>query len=92
MAVSVGDTWSVTLSVSRTEDGQTDVEAHLAMDDHERITGRGRARLNPADRQVDKIGVEIAAARALSDLAHKLLHAAAMDVEGMTHQRAHLHL
>ena len=31
-------------------------------------------------------------ARALSDLAHKLLHAAAVDVEGMTHERAHLHL
>lgn len=92
MAVSVGDTWSVTLSVSRTEEGQTDVEAHLAVDDREQIKGRGRARLNPADRQVEKIGVEIAVARALSDLAHKLLHAAAADVEGMTHERAQLRL
>ncbi len=31
-------------------------------------------------------------ARALSDLAHKQLHAAASDVEGMTHERAHLHV
>lgn len=90
--MSVGDTWSVTLSVSRTEDGQTDAEAHLVVDDHERVTGRGRARLNPTDRQVEKIGVEIAVARALSDLAHKLLHVAAADVEGMTHERARLHL
>ncbi len=36
-----------------------------------------------------KIGAEIAVARALSDLAHKLLHAAAFDVESMTHERAH---
>ena len=39
-------------------------------------TGHGRARLNPADREVAKIGVEIAVARALSDLAHKLPFAA----------------
>ncbi|MFG1913129.1 dsRBD fold-containing protein [Kribbella sp. NPDC048928] len=32
-----------------------------------------------------------AEARALSDLAHKLLHAAASDIEVITHQRVHLH-
>lgn len=90
--MSVGGNWSVTLSVSRTEEGQTDAEARLAVDDREQFKGRGRARLNPADRQVEKIGVEIAVARALSDLAHHVLHAAAADVEGMTHERAHLHL
>ncbi len=55
--------------------------------------GRSRsARLNPTDRGVEKIGAQIAVARALSDLAHKLLHSAAHEVEGMTHQRAHLHM
>ncbi len=39
----------------------------------------------------DLVGL-IAVARALSDLAHHVLHAAAADVEGMTHERAHLHL
>jgi len=66
--------------------------ARLNMDGDEHLAGRGRARLNPLDQGVEKIGVEIAVAHALSDLAHRLLHAAAVDVEGMTHERAHLHL
>ena len=88
--MSVSDRWSVWLSVSEA-DGETNAEARLVMDDDVLRTGHGRARLNPADRQVAKIGGEIAVARALSDLAHKLLHAAASDVEGMTHERTHLH-
>ena len=42
--------------------------------------------------KVAKIGGEIAVARALSDLALKLLHAVAADVEGMTNERAHPHV
>jgi hypothetical protein len=53
-----------------------------------RRLSHGRAQ-RPAQQ---KIGAEIAVARALSDLAHKLLHAAASDVESMTHERAHLYL
>src|SRR6266568_6636128 len=56
------------------------------------LTGQGTARRNPEDREATQIGEEIAAARALSDLAHKLLHAAAGDIEAITHQEAHLHL
>jgi hypothetical protein len=41
---------------------------------------------------VTQIGEEIAAARALSDLAHQLLSDAAGQIEGITHQRAHLSL
>ena len=89
--MNMSDRWSVLLSVSDT-DGETNAEARLLIDGDVQRTGRGRARLNPADRDVVKIGAEIAMARALSDLAHKLLHAAAADVEGMTHARAHLHL
>ena len=89
--MNMSDRWSLQLSVSET-DGETNAEARLVMDGDVLRTGHGRARLNPADREVAKIGGEIAVARALSDLAHKLLHAAASDVEGMTHERAHLHL
>jgi hypothetical protein len=89
--MSVSDNCSLRLSVTET-DGETDAEAHFVMDGHELLTGRGRARLNPADQQVEKIGAEIATARALSDLAHRLLHAAAADVEDMTQERAHLHM
>ena len=56
------------------------------------LAGHGLARRNPADREVARIGAQIAAARAFSDLAGRLLHAAATGVEDSTHERAHLHL
>ena len=40
----------------------------------------------PSDESVPRIGDELAAARALSDLAHQLLAAAATDIESKTHQ------
>jgi Domain of unknown function (DUF1876) len=89
--MTVSDLWSMTLSVQES-DGETMATARLALEGDEQLVGRGRARLNPADQGVERIGAEIAMARALSDLAHKLLHAAAQDVEGITHQRAHLHM
>ena len=42
-----------------------------------RFTGFGRARRNPADPSLPMVGEELAAARALSDLSHKLVEAAA---------------
>ncbi len=89
--MNMSDHWSVQLSVSEI-DGESNAEARLLLDGDVQRTGRGRAQLNPADKEVVKIGAEIAVARALSDLAHRLLHAAASDVESMTHERAHLHL
>ena len=56
------------------------------------MTGHGLARRHPDDQEVTQIGEEIAAARALSDLAHQLLGDAAGQIEGITHQRAHLAL
>ena len=41
------------------------------------FTGHGRARRSPGDPLVPVIGEELAAARALSDLSHKLVEAAA---------------
>lgn len=84
------DQWSVSLSVTETE-GHTRAEARLAMADDEQLTGIGDARLNPADTDVWTIGAEIAVARALSDLAGRLLHTAATGIEEITHERAHLH-
>lgn len=52
--------------------------------------GVGLARLNPADRGVPEIGDELAMARALPDLGHQLLKAAAGDIEHITHQPVHL--
>jgi hypothetical protein len=41
---------------------------------------------------VARIGAQLAAARALSDLAGQLVHAAAAAIEDVTHERAHLNL
>jgi hypothetical protein len=42
-----------------------------------KFVGFGRARRNPADPDLPVVGEELAAARALSELAHRLLDAAA---------------
>jgi hypothetical protein len=84
------DRWSMMVFVAEV-DGETDAEARLTKADSRHFSGRGKARLDPADRNVAVIGEEIAIARALSDLSHKLLHSAAVGVESMTHERARLH-
>ncbi|GAA4957821.1 DUF1876 domain-containing protein [Yinghuangia aomiensis] len=67
---------------------RTHAEARLSTGDDEEMRGWGNARKHPADRDVPEIGDELAAARALSDLAHRLLHVAAADIESSTGQRA----
>ena len=89
--MNVNDEWSVSLSIAE-PDGQTRGEARLVMPGGEQLAGHGQARRNPADREVPRIGAQLAAARALSDLAGQLVHAAATAIEDVTHQRAHLNL
>ena len=84
------DSWPVEISL-REDYGQTQAEARQTKDGAG-LTGHGLARRNPGDQEVTQIGEEIAAARALSDLAHQLLSAAAGQIEGITRQRAHLSL
>jgi len=84
------DRWPVEISL-HAEEGTTRAEARLAKAGAS-MTGRGLARRNPDDQEVTQIGEEIAAARALSDLAHQLLSDAAGQIEGITHERAHLSL
>jgi hypothetical protein len=83
-------TWHIDVYIGEHE-GETHAEARLRPGENVTLTGTGNARLNPADRDVPEIGDELATARALSDLAHRLLHAAAGDIEALTHERAHLH-
>ena len=84
------DSWPVEVSLVE-EDGQTRAEARLTRNGVG-LTGHGLARRNPDDQEVTQIGEQIAAARALSDLAHQLLSDAAGQIEGITHQRAQLSL
>jgi hypothetical protein len=83
------DSWPVEISL-REEDRQTRAEARLTKGVG--LVGHGLARCNPDDQDIMQIGEEIAAARALSDLAHRLLSYAAGQIEDITHERARLHL
>jgi hypothetical protein len=56
-------------------------EAKLWTRDATHLAGTGFTRRNPRDLNVPEIGDESAAARALSELAHKLLETAASDIE-----------
>jgi hypothetical protein len=81
--------WTVDIALSE-RDGRTHAEARLHTRDATHLTGTGTARLRPSDPDVPEIGEEIAAARALLDLAEHLLHAAADDIEGVMHQEVTL--
>ena len=83
--------WTVTIDIDEHE-GHTRAVARLHDRDSERLTGVGLARLDPADRDVPEIGDEIAAARALSDLSHRLLQTATEDVEQSTGMPAPLQM
>lgn len=84
------DHWPVEI-VIREADRETLAEALLSRDGGA-VSGHGLARRNPDDRDVTEIGEKIAAARALSDLAHQLLDTAAGQIEGITHGEARLRL
>jgi hypothetical protein len=81
-------TWTVEVNIDEHE-GQTRAVARLRIDDAESLTGTGLARLNPADRDVPEIGDELAVARALSELSHRLLDVAAADIEQSSGVPAH---
>jgi hypothetical protein len=62
-----------TVRIEFTEDGdETTARAVLSTGDGTGVSGTGHARRNPADPSVPVIGDELAASRALSDLADKL--------------------
>jgi hypothetical protein len=78
--------WTVEIYVGE-DDGRTYAEAALNDDIGNQVLGTGRAALNPADPDVPEIGDEIAVARALTDLGHRLLNTAAADLQAVTHER-----
>jgi hypothetical protein len=83
--------WTVRIDIDE-HDGHTRAVARLLTRDTDRPTGVGLARLDPADRDVPEIGDEIAVARALSDLGHRMLQTATEDVERSTGTPAHLQM
>ncbi|MEH1130511.1 DUF1876 domain-containing protein [Micromonospora sp. CPCC 206061] len=83
--------WTVEIVIDEHGDERlTRAEARLEVPDRSRLAGVGRARRNPVDPEVPKIGDELAVSRALADLSHQLLEVAAADIEQTTQDRVRL--
>lgn len=81
-----------TIDIAFTEDGDhTRADAVLDLG-AAHYHGWGRAKRNPHDPDVPRVGEELAAARALEDLVGKLLHAAEEDVESFEGHHVNLHV
>ncbi|ETK32849.1 dsRBD fold-containing protein [Microbispora sp. ATCC PTA-5024] len=77
-----------TIQIHITEDGDaTSARAVLTTRDGAHLAGVGHARRNPIDRSVPEIGDELAAARALADLAGKLMAATSQDIAAVSTAR-----
>jgi hypothetical protein len=72
--------WHVTIGFTE-DDDRTRADATLELAS-QRFHAFGQARRAPDDPNVQIVGEDLAAARALSDLSHQLLHAAAERIEG----------
>jgi hypothetical protein len=88
MLVTEPATWTVAIVFSE-EDGKTRADAILSGAPDE-VRSWGRARRNPADPDLPAVGEEVAAVRALADLAHYLLDQAAHRIESWEGRPAHL--
>ncbi|GIH96332.1 dsRBD fold-containing protein [Planobispora siamensis] len=71
--------WSVKIYINESGDDTT-ARAVLLTRDGTHLSGTGHARRNPADFPVPEIGDELAAARALADLAEKLRVVTSRDI------------
>lgn len=82
--------WIVEIRLTEQSDEgavRTQAEARLRGRRDADLRGLGLARKHPDDADVPRIGDDLAAARALSDLAHHLLHVAIDDIEQATHEQ-----
>ncbi|MDQ0988867.1 DUF1876 domain-containing protein [Streptomyces sp. V3I7] len=77
--------WTVRLQLFE-EEGTTKARVQLDTGTTQ-LTGHGVAHRNPSDADVPEIGDELAAGRALHDLAGQLVSAAERDIEGMGAER-----
>lgn len=82
--------WTIELAIDENAE-VTEAKAELRLDDRV-LGGWGRARRAPQDPERPHIGDELAVARALSDLAHQLVDAAAAEIEGFEGHRVNVHL
>jgi hypothetical protein len=71
--------WNITVNIAH-DDAVTTATARLD-ERGDRFAGLGRARRNPADTDVPRIGEELATARALNDLANQLIDWVSDEIE-----------
>ena len=71
--------WKLTFETREDED-HCEMVVHLDAGDRS-LSGRGKSRRNPADPSVPRVGEELAAARALHDLANHLTEDAWATIE-----------
>ncbi|GLY06452.1 dsRBD fold-containing protein [Actinoplanes sp. NBRC 101535] len=84
-------TWTVQITIDEREDERrTRAVAVLRTEARPQVRGEGTARRAPRDREIPEIGDELAAARALADLAYQLLDVTAADIEEVTHRPVRL--
>jgi hypothetical protein len=84
-------TWNVEITIDEHEDERrTRAVAVLRTAARPQVRGEGTARRAPRDLEVPEIGDELATARALADLAYRLLDVAAADIEEITHRPVRL--
>ncbi|WP_285102163.1 dsRBD fold-containing protein [Promicromonospora sp. MEB111] len=88
-------TWNVAIHLFDADDlvrdgRMTGAHAVLTTSSGTSLEGYGSARRNPEDAAVPEIGEELAAARALRELADRLLRATSDDIAQIEHRPVHL--
>jgi hypothetical protein len=87
----MNETRTLTLEMQVVEAGaKTTADLNMTTSSGEVMHGHGAARRHPDDPDVPQIGDEIAVARALFELGHKLLDTAAHDLGDRLQRRVHL--
>ncbi|MCD0483997.1 DUF1876 domain-containing protein [Streptacidiphilus sp. ASG 303] len=74
----------------REEGARTRAAALLRLQDGSELRAHGHATRHPDDPEQQRVGEEVAAARALGDLSRQLLAKAGGEIEETTHMRAYL--
>jgi hypothetical protein len=82
--------WSVTVEIDE-EENTTLAHASIRTPSGQDVTGTGKADRNPLDPNVPAIGDELAVARALRNLAERLMHTTEKDITSVTGQPSHVH-
>ncbi|MFJ6212564.1 dsRBD fold-containing protein [Streptomyces sp. NPDC092296] len=81
--------WHIELEFSE-RGGRTKAAALLRLRDGNEVRAHGHATRHPDDPTQQRVGEEVAAARALDDLARQLLAKAGGEIEETTHRHAYL--